>query len=280
MPSPKVPTYDLKPEMSAAGIADTVINAIEKGDFDAIIMNFANADMVGHSGKLEATIKAVETVDECLGRILSGAAAARRRVDHHRRSRQRRNHDRSASPAARTPITPRIRCHSFWSAMTMRVAAARRRLAARHRADDARNARAMPARGNDRARSAHSRSVGRRKPPCEPPRETTLTICVWHPFTLWRAPEWRRNASWIAGRRCACFTCRATMNCSALPQTDILVGFSLRPEQFATAKKLKWIHATAAGVGQLMYPALRRSGVVVTNARGILRPAWPSTPWA
>jgi 2,3-bisphosphoglycerate-independent phosphoglycerate mutase len=69
VPSPKVPTYDLKPEMSAAGVADTVIHAIEKGDFDAIIMNFANADMVGHSGKLEATIKAVETVDEQLGRI-------------------------------------------------------------------------------------------------------------------------------------------------------------------------------------------------------------------
>jgi 2,3-bisphosphoglycerate-independent phosphoglycerate mutase len=69
VPSQKVPTYDLKPEMSAAGVADAVIHAIEKGDFDAIIMNFANADMVGHSGKLEATIKAVETVDENLGRI-------------------------------------------------------------------------------------------------------------------------------------------------------------------------------------------------------------------
>src|ERR1700732_4921131 len=69
VPSPKVPTYDLKPEMSAAGIADTVVHAIEKGEFDAIIMNFATADMVGHSGKLEATIKAVETVDEQLGRI-------------------------------------------------------------------------------------------------------------------------------------------------------------------------------------------------------------------
>jgi 2,3-bisphosphoglycerate-independent phosphoglycerate mutase len=69
VPSPKVPTYDLKPEMSAAGIADAVIHAIEKGDFDAIIMNFANADMVGHSGQLGATIKACETVDECLGRI-------------------------------------------------------------------------------------------------------------------------------------------------------------------------------------------------------------------
>jgi len=69
VPSPKVPTYDLKPEMSAAGVADAVIHAIEKGEFDAIIMNFANADMVGHSGKLEAAIKAVETVDACLGRI-------------------------------------------------------------------------------------------------------------------------------------------------------------------------------------------------------------------
>jgi 2,3-bisphosphoglycerate-independent phosphoglycerate mutase len=55
--------------MSAAGIADAVIKAIEKGDFDAIIMNFANADMVGHSGKLAPTIEAVEAVDEGLGRI-------------------------------------------------------------------------------------------------------------------------------------------------------------------------------------------------------------------
>jgi 2,3-bisphosphoglycerate-independent phosphoglycerate mutase len=69
VPSQKVPTYDLKPEMSAAGIADAVVQAVEKGDFDAVIMNFANADMVGHSGKLEAAIKACETVDACLGRL-------------------------------------------------------------------------------------------------------------------------------------------------------------------------------------------------------------------
>jgi phosphoglycerate dehydrogenase-like enzyme len=54
-----------------------------------------------------------------------------------------------------------------------------------------------------------------------------------------------------------------------LPDTDILVGFSIRPEQFAQARKLKWIHATAAAVAQLMYPELRESGVVVTNASGI-----------
>src|SRR5712692_4793702 len=69
VPSPKAATYDLKPEMSAAGITDTVVKAIEKGEFDAIIMNYANADMVGHSGKLEAAIKAVEAVDAGLARI-------------------------------------------------------------------------------------------------------------------------------------------------------------------------------------------------------------------
>jgi 2,3-bisphosphoglycerate-independent phosphoglycerate mutase len=69
VPSPKVATYDLKPEMSAAGITETVVKAIEKGQFDAIIMNYANADMVGHSGKLEAAIKAVEAVDAGLAEI-------------------------------------------------------------------------------------------------------------------------------------------------------------------------------------------------------------------
>jgi len=69
VPSPKVATYDLKPEMSAPGIADAVIKAVEDGTFDVIIVNFANADMVGHSGKIEPTVKGVETVDACLGRI-------------------------------------------------------------------------------------------------------------------------------------------------------------------------------------------------------------------
>jgi len=69
VPSPKVATYDLMPEMSAQGITDTVVKAIEKGEFDAIIMNYANADMVGHSGNLEATIKAVEAVDAGLGQL-------------------------------------------------------------------------------------------------------------------------------------------------------------------------------------------------------------------
>lgn len=67
--SPKVATYDLKPEMSAAGVTGVVTRAITKGDFDVIVMNFANADMVGHSGQIGPTVRAVETVDACLGEI-------------------------------------------------------------------------------------------------------------------------------------------------------------------------------------------------------------------
>src|SRR5215472_12921121 len=69
VPSPKVATYDLKPEMSAAGIAEAVVKATNDSAFDVIIVNFANADMVGHSGKIEPTVKAVETVDACLAEI-------------------------------------------------------------------------------------------------------------------------------------------------------------------------------------------------------------------
>ena len=76
VPSPKVATYDLKPEMSAAGIAENVVKALDDSAFDVVIVNFANADMVGHSGKIPPTIKAVETVDVCLGEIYN---AVRRR---------------------------------------------------------------------------------------------------------------------------------------------------------------------------------------------------------
>jgi 2,3-bisphosphoglycerate-independent phosphoglycerate mutase len=69
VPSPKVATYDLKPEMSAPELTDKVVDAIESNRFDVIILNYANTDMVGHTGKLEATIKAVEAVDMCLGRL-------------------------------------------------------------------------------------------------------------------------------------------------------------------------------------------------------------------
>ncbi len=69
--SQKVATYDLAPEMSAAGIAEVVTTAVADTAFDLVVVNFANADMVGHSGKLEPTIRGVETVDACLGQIYS-----------------------------------------------------------------------------------------------------------------------------------------------------------------------------------------------------------------
>ena len=70
VPSPKVPTYDLQPEMSAKGITDNLVNDVEGRKHDVIICNFANADMVGHTGNLDAAVRAVETIDHCLGRIV------------------------------------------------------------------------------------------------------------------------------------------------------------------------------------------------------------------
>ena len=68
--SPKVSTYDLKPEMSAYEVTEALLEELDKGELNAIILNFANPDMVGHSGKLEPTIKAIEAVDECLGKVV------------------------------------------------------------------------------------------------------------------------------------------------------------------------------------------------------------------
>ena len=67
--SPKVATYDLQPEMSAAGVCDVVVKGIESDAYDVIVVNFANGDMVGHTGVIPAAVKAIETVDDCLGRI-------------------------------------------------------------------------------------------------------------------------------------------------------------------------------------------------------------------
>jgi len=75
VPSPKVPTYDLQPDMSAAGITDTAVERIRSGQYDLVIMNYANADMVGHTGVIEAAIKAVEAVDPGVGRIVEATLA-------------------------------------------------------------------------------------------------------------------------------------------------------------------------------------------------------------
>jgi 2,3-bisphosphoglycerate-independent phosphoglycerate mutase len=76
VPSPRVATYDLQPEMSAAGVTDAIVAAIGSGRYDLIAANYANPDMVGHTGVWAAAVRAVETVDTCLGRIVDALAAA------------------------------------------------------------------------------------------------------------------------------------------------------------------------------------------------------------
>jgi 2,3-bisphosphoglycerate-independent phosphoglycerate mutase len=80
IPSPKVATYDLKPEMSAEGVTDALCNGITSLEHDFILCNYANADMVGHSGSIPATLAAVETVDRCLARVMKAAESAGVRV--------------------------------------------------------------------------------------------------------------------------------------------------------------------------------------------------------
>jgi D-2-hydroxyacid dehydrogenase (NADP+) len=102
------------------------------------------------------------------------------------------------------------------------------------------------------------------------PAETKLVICVWHPFT-----EWRPKPLLAESIRARYPEMRVLHmpNYDALPQelpdTTIFVGYSLRAEQLAQARKLQWIHSTAAGVAQLMYPELRQSAITVSNASGI-----------
>jgi len=105
------------------------------------------------------------------------------------------------------------------------------------------------------------------------PAETKLLICVWHPFEQWRAqpimPDTIR-ARWPEMR--VVHLPDYDQLPEELPDTDIFIGSSLRSEQFRFAKKIKWVHSTAAGVSQLMYPELRESGIVLTNPSGIFSP--------
>ena len=102
------------------------------------------------------------------------------------------------------------------------------------------------------------------------PVETKLVICVWHPFTEWRPKPAMAEAihkRWPEMR--VLHLPNYDHLAKELPDADIFVGYSLRPEQLKEAKKLKWIHSTAAGVAQLMYSELRDSGIMVTNPSGI-----------
>ncbi len=76
VPSPKVATYDQKPEMSAPEVTDRLVEAVESGRFDLIVVNYANGDMVGHTGDIPAAVKAIETVDACLGRLVAAVEKA------------------------------------------------------------------------------------------------------------------------------------------------------------------------------------------------------------
>ena len=76
VPSPQVATYDLQPEMSALGVTEKVIEEIKSSKYDCIILNFANADMVGHTGVFDAAVKAIEAVDQCVGKIVAAILAA------------------------------------------------------------------------------------------------------------------------------------------------------------------------------------------------------------
>jgi 2,3-bisphosphoglycerate-independent phosphoglycerate mutase len=79
VPSPKIATYDLQPEMSAPGVTDALVDAIDSGAYDFIVANYANPDMVGHTGVWDATIRALEAVDACLGRVVTALDAVSER---------------------------------------------------------------------------------------------------------------------------------------------------------------------------------------------------------
>jgi phosphoglycerate dehydrogenase-like enzyme len=102
------------------------------------------------------------------------------------------------------------------------------------------------------------------------PAGTKLVICVWHPFTEWRPKPLLAESirAHYPEMRVLHLPNYDTLP-QELPDTNIFVGYSLRAEQLALTRKLKWIHSTATGVAQLMYPELRASGVMVTNASGI-----------
>jgi 2,3-bisphosphoglycerate-independent phosphoglycerate mutase len=102
VPSPKVATYDLKPEMSAREVTDKLVEAIRSGRYAAIVCNYANGDMVGHTGNLAAATQAIEVLDECIGRVVTAMREAGGEVlitaDHG-------NAEMMADPRTRQPHT-------------------------------------------------------------------------------------------------------------------------------------------------------------------------------
>ena len=123
--SPKVATYDLQPEMSAFEVCDKCVERIESGAYDVIILNFANCDMVGHTGVLEAAVKAVETVDTCVGRVVEATlkmgGIAMVTADHGN-AEDMKQPDGSPMTAHTTNLVPFILCGAGTELRTGRLA--------------------------------------------------------------------------------------------------------------------------------------------------------------
>lgn len=119
VPSPKVATYDLQPEMSAAEITDNIVKALAEERYDLIVVNYANTDMVGHSGDLAATKIAVETVDACLGRLLAALDAKNGSMlvtaDHGNAECMRDEHTQQAHTAHTLNLVPAVIAGPHWN---------------------------------------------------------------------------------------------------------------------------------------------------------------------
>ena len=154
MPSPNVATYDLKPEMSAPEVTDKLVAAIASGKYDAIVCNYANSDMVGHTGNLDAARRAVEALDVCIGRVVAAARAAGGEVlitaDH---GNAEMMHD-PATGQAHTAHT--LNLVPFLYVGRPATIADRRRVAG-HCADDAEADGPAATRGNDRTSAGNAR---------------------------------------------------------------------------------------------------------------------------
>ena len=123
--SPKdVATYDLKPEMSAYGVCDKLVESIKSGKYDVIIINFANPDMVGHTGVEEAAVKAVEAVDECVGKAVEAIKSVGGQMficADHGNAEQLKDYETGARSRHIRPI----RCPLSWSMQTRRTSCAK-----------------------------------------------------------------------------------------------------------------------------------------------------------
>ena len=267
VPSQKVATYDLKPEMSAAGIAETVIKATNDGTFDVMIVNFANADMVGHSGKIEPTIKAVETVDACLGEIEKAVRAKGGAMlitaDHG-------NAEMMIDPVTGGPHTahttnpvPFIVLADDAKQYTLKPNGSLRDISPTILGmlgiDEPKE---MTGRGSSREKD-RDRRADAKTPDFRPPSRLTCgmlrrglrTVCASNflQVDVVHLPDYKRVDAEIL-------------------DAEIAVTWSVRPEQIKAAKKLRWIHSPAAAVHQLIFPEIVESDIVLTNARDVHGP--------